>query len=79
MSVMFEVYYRSPADERRERDLTRTVEAHGGQLDCREDAPRPDGPIVLTYVFQDRTHAEDAARVLRETGEHVEGPGEYPA
>src|SRR5437870_3844381 len=32
MSVMFEVYYRSPADERREWELTREVVSLGGRL-----------------------------------------------
>jgi hypothetical protein len=79
MSVMFEVYYRPPADERREEDLTRAVEALGGRLDFRETADRPGGPIVLTYEFAERDRAEAAARALRARGEHVEGPQDYGA
>lgn len=79
MSIAFEVYYRSPIDERRERDLARTIEAFGGRLDFREPAVQPDGPIVLTYEFEDRERAEEAARTLRACGEHVEGPQDYAA
>jgi len=79
MTVMFEVYYRSPADECRERDLAALVETLGGRLDCREPAERVDGPIVLTYEFDDRSRAEEAARILRDRGEHVEGPQDYAA
>lgn len=77
MAVMFEVYYRSPADERREQDLTRAIEALGGRLDFREDPDRPGGPIVLTYEFDDWGRAEAAAHDLRGRGEHVEGPQQY--
>ena len=77
MSVMFEVYYRSPADDRRESDLCQTLATFGGRLDFRETAERPDGSIVLTYEFEDRERAEAAARALRSRGEHVEGPQEY--
>ena len=79
MSIMFEVYYRAPADERREQDLTQAVEALGGRLDFREVEQRPGGPIVLTYEFEDPDRAEAAAQVLRSRGEHVEGPQEYSA
>lgn len=79
MSVMFEVYYRAPTDEERERNLSRTIEGFGGRLDFREPADRPNGAIVLTFEFNDWDCAEEAARVLRERGEHVEGPQEYAA
>ncbi|MBY0512316.1 MAG: hypothetical protein K2P78_00205 [Gemmataceae bacterium] len=79
MSVMFEVYYRSPEDAGREDDFTRTVEAHGGRLDYREVADRPGGPVVLTYGFAERDGAEAAARDLRGRGVHVEGPQDYGA
>ena len=54
MSVMFEVYYRAPADPGREADLTRLVTEFGGQLDCREE-PELHGPnsVCLTYEFDD--------------------------
>jgi hypothetical protein len=77
MTAMIEVYYRAPVDERREQTLARTVQAYGGRLDYREPANQPDGPIVLTYEFDDRSRAEEAARALREGGEHVEGPQDY--
>jgi len=79
MSVMFEVYYHSPVDTRREERLTQTVEALGGRLDYREVAERPGGPVVLTYEFAERERAIEAAGALRAKGEHVEGPQDYGA
>jgi hypothetical protein len=78
MSFMFEVYYRPPADPRKEEALTTRVSSLGGHLDYRE-APDEDGRggICLTYEFDDHGRAEAAARVLREQGEHVEGPFDY--
>ena len=79
MSSMFEVYYRSPIDERREAGLARTIAEFGGRFDYREPAEQRDGPIILTYEFTDRERAEAAARFLRDRGEHVEGPQDYAA
>jgi hypothetical protein len=79
MAVMFEVYYRSPADERREAELTCAVEKLGGRLDFREAADRPDGSVILTYEFAEQSRAEAAASALRARGEHVEGPQDYGA
>lgn len=79
MAAMFEVYYRSPANEPRERELAALVETLGGRLDYREPADRPNGPIILTYEFADRSRAEEAAQLLRARGEHVEGPQDYAA
>lgn len=79
MSVMFEVYYRSPADACRERDLATFIETLGGRLDYREPAEQADGPIVLTYEFPDRLRAAEAVGMLRARGEHVEGPQDYAA
>jgi hypothetical protein len=75
---MFEVYYRSPADAEKEKALTQRVAALGGRLDYRE-APQSErnGSICLTFEFGLRDEAESAARVLREQGEHVEGPVDY--
>ena len=78
MSYMFEVYYRSPVDPDREADLTQRVTALGGRLDYREP-PQGDenGSICLTFEFDRGDEAETAARVLRQQGEHVEGPVDY--
>lgn len=77
MSAMFEVYYRSPTNATRERELASIIEPLGGRLDYREADERSSGPIVLTYEFADRNQAEEAARMHRARGEHVEGPQDY--
>lgn len=78
MSFMFEIYYRPPADPQREAALTARVSDLGGRLSYRE-APDEDGrgSVCLTYEFDDHDRADLAARVLREQGEHVEGPVDY--
>ena len=78
MSFMFEVYYRAPVDRQRETALTARVKGFGGRLSYRE-APDEDrrGGVCLTYEFDDCDQAEVAAQVLRERGEHVEGPVDY--
>ena len=72
MTVMFEVYYRPPADPARESALTALAERYGGRLDYRED-PGPLSGVCLTFEFVDRPSAESAATALRGRGEHVEG------
>jgi hypothetical protein len=75
---MFEVYYKAPADPRKEEDLIQRVSGWRGRLDYRE-APEsgPNGAICLTFEFDQRDEAEAAAGVLREQSEHVEGPVDY--
>lgn len=78
MSFMFEVYYKSPADARREATITDRIAGRGGRLSYREDSPEPgEGPICLTYEFDDLEPALKAADALRQQGEHVEGPVDY--
>jgi hypothetical protein len=78
MSFMFEVYYQSPVDMRKETALTSRVSTLGGRLSYREAADdRGNGSICLTYEFDDPKQAEIAAQTLREQGEHVEGPVDY--
>ena len=78
MSYMFEVFYKAPANPKRETALTDRVARLGGRLSYRED---PDGngaqSVSLTYEFGSRDQAEAAATALREQGEHVEGPVDY--
>jgi hypothetical protein len=78
MSFMFEVYYRPPPDPHKEAALTGRVARLGGRLSYRE-IPGEDGTggVCLTYEFEDPGQAEAAAQVLREQGEHVEGPVDY--
>jgi hypothetical protein len=78
MSFMLEVYYRPPADPRKEAALTARVAGFGGRLSYRE-APEGDakGSVCLTYEFDVHGQAEAAAQALREQGEHVEGPADY--
>jgi hypothetical protein len=78
MSLMLEVHYRSPADPLRERSLTTLVTQLGGRLDYREDPVAiASSAVILTYEFDERERAENAANALREQGEHVEGPADY--
>jgi hypothetical protein len=78
MSYMFEVYYKSPADPKKEAALTESVTRLGGRLGYRED---PDeygtGSICLTYEFDGLDQAEAASKALRQQGMHVEGPVDY--
>ena len=78
MSFMFELYYKSPEDLRRESELTITIGQLGGRLTCREiPAKSGQGTCCLTYEFDDIERAENAADVLYKLGEHVEGPMDY--
>ncbi len=76
MSFMFEVLYKPPSDPQREMSISESVGAYGGSLTCRED---PDGvgqgPVCLTYEFDDIQVAEQAADCLRSRGE--QGPVNY--
>jgi hypothetical protein len=78
MSFMFEVYYKPPTDPAKEAAITNRVTALGGRLDFREaPAERGLGGVCLTYEFDDLERASKAADVLRQLGEHVEGPVDY--
>lgn len=78
MSYMFEVYYKAPANPRKEAELAARVSKLSGHLTFRED-PNGTGPqsICLTFEFDKLPEAEAAANALRTAGEHVEGPCEY--
>lgn len=78
MSYMFEVYYKPPANPVKEAALTNSVAGLGGRLDYREDATEHTG-VCLTFEFDDREKAMQAAEALRQLGEHVEGPMDYAA
>jgi hypothetical protein len=77
---MFEVYYKLPADLKKEAAIQERVAGLGGRLDYREEV-REDGTasVCLTYEFDRAEQAEAAAESLRRQGEHVEGPQEYGA
>ncbi len=78
MSFMFEVYYRQPADPQKEAALTTRVSTLGGRPSFREGSDKDgSGSVCLTYEFDDPDLAEAAAKMLREQGEHVEGPVDY--
>jgi hypothetical protein len=78
MSVMFEVYYRPPVDTSKEAALTTRIAKLGGRLTYREVPGDGNlGGVCLTYEFDDPSLAEEAAKALRENGEHVEGPVQY--
>jgi hypothetical protein len=78
MSFMFEVYYKPPTNPAKEAEITDRVAALGGVLDFREDADEHGlSGVCLTYEFNDLEKAAKAAAVLRQLGEHVEGPVDY--
>lgn len=75
---MFEVYYRPPADPKKESALLEWIARLGGHLDYREEPNgNSQGTICLTYEFEDIEQATRAAECLRQQGEHVEGPQDY--
>jgi len=78
MTWMCEVYYSAPSDTAREQRIAGVVARHGGSLGFREP-PQSDGPqtVVLTYEFAELDHADAAAKDLRASREHVEGPYPY--
>ena len=78
MSLMFEVYYKPPSDKEREAKIAGFVLKKVGRLDYRESPPVAEiGAIRLTYELDERDSAEAAATLLRQQGEHIEGPMEY--
>ncbi len=78
MSYMFEVYYKPPRDSRKEAALTQRISKLGGRFDYWEErVTNSSHSICLTYDFDEMESAEAAAEALRESGEHVEGPGDY--
>lgn len=77
MSFMFELYYHAPEDLEREAPITRVVVAAGGRLQHREQPSDLCKAVILTYEFDSRTVAETVAEVLRQQGEHIEGPMDY--
>jgi hypothetical protein len=78
MGYMFEVYCKPPANPAKEASVASRVAAFGGRLDYREDATEHGG-VCLTYEFDDSANATKAAELLRQLGEHVEGPMDYAA
>jgi len=75
---MFEVYYKPPADPKKESVLLEHVAELGGHLDYREEPENePRENICLTYEFDDLDRAAAAAECLRQQGEYVEGPQPY--
>lgn len=78
MSYMFEVHYKPPTNAAKEAAVASRVAAFGGHLDYREDATEHSG-VCLTFEFDDREKATQAAETLRQLGEHVEGPMDYAA
>lgn len=78
MSFMFEIYYKPPPDLQKEAGLTARVASLGGRLSYREvPEAGAKGGVCLTFEFDAPDQAATAARVLREQGEHVEGPVDY--
>ncbi len=78
MSYMFEVYYKSPIDLKKEEEITGAVASLGGSLDCRETLIETGTDAVcLTYEFDEMELAQKAADLLRQRGDHVEGPVDY--
>ena len=78
MSIMFDVYYKAPPDPIKEEKLTVQISRYGGHLTFRED-PSQHGlaSVCLTYEFDDLSLAGTVTKLLRQQGEHVEGPVDY--
>lgn len=77
MSSMVEVFYAAPVDPVRESGVAESVSRFGGRLTYREGHENGATTICLTFEFDDRKRAQEAAVALREQGEHVEGPADY--
>jgi hypothetical protein len=78
VSFAVDVYVKSLPNAEIESALTTRVAVLGGRLDYREDANEHTG-VCLTYEFDDHDKAAQAVAVLRQLGEHVEGPMVYAA
>jgi hypothetical protein len=94
VTFMFEVFYKTPPDPKKEAAILESVSKLGGRLDYREVPDHDNMPddeeevqvttcawetITLTYEFDHSEQAEAAAESLRRQGEHVEGPQDYGA
>ena len=77
MSFMFEVYYRGPKDNERERDIVAFVAQFGGRMTFQELVDSPNNAVCLTFEFGEIEFADRAAKALRLRDEHVEGPYDY--
>ena len=79
MSYKIEIFYRAPADARRELDTADCTSSRGGRLDFRESPPEgASGPVCLTFEFDaHQLAAAAAADCLLRQREHVEGPSSY--
>ncbi len=78
MSFMCEVYYKAPPDPKKEAAMTQRVAGLGGRLSFREDPNEKGmGSVCLTFEFDSLAVATAAAEMLRQQGEHVEGPVDY--
>jgi hypothetical protein len=79
MSFMIEVLYHRPRNLDRERVISEIVAPHGGRFDYFEDTNMPgiSETITLTFVFDVRAKAEEAATALISGGHHVEGVCDY--
>jgi hypothetical protein len=78
MSFMFEVYYKPPANPTKEALLSERIIPLGGRLDYREDTDVAGRTgVCLTYEFDSLESATRTANLLRQLGEHVEGPVDY--
>lgn len=78
MSFMFETYVKPPVSPAKKAAITEQVLALGGRLDYHEDeGENAKNGVTLTYDFEDLSVAAKAANVVRQLGEHVEGPVDY--
>ena len=78
MSVILEIYYKSPENLSREARISDEVVKLGGTLSFKEQPESAASEaICLTYQFPDREIGERAAKAIRSLGEHVEGPSDY--
>ena len=75
MSWALDLYYKPPVNRAKEESLAQSVGTLGGRFDFREEPDK--AGICLTYEFDDVAKARQAATMLRQQGEHVEGPYDY--
>ncbi len=77
MLFMFDVYYKSSPDPRREERIAELVSRRGGSLTYREAPPETGTQtICLTYEFDRLEAAQAVVASLLQQGEHVAGPAD---
>jgi hypothetical protein len=79
MSAIIELFYKCPRDPIRESQIKHEIAELRGRFDYAEETVIEGvcQTICLTFEFDDIAIAKRAAELLRQRGEHIEGPQEY--